>query len=163
MHNHQKLLLQMMDYYKGDPKRIQHFLKVHSFCVLLGQMEQLDSSLLFCLETTAIVHDIGIKEAEKKYGSSSGKLQEKEGPPIARELLSSLGYEDPVIERVCYLIAHHHTYQGINGLDYQILVEADFLVNLYEEASNKDSIRTVLDKIFKTNSGRMLLKTIFDL
>ena len=35
-----------------------------------------------------------------------------------------------MIRRVEYLVGHHHTYKDIDGLDYQILVEADFLVNI---------------------------------
>ena len=85
------------------------------------------------LESAAVVHDIGIKVCEEKYGSCEGKLQEKEGPGIAGALLSELGYEKQVIERVCYLVGHHHTYTEIVGLDYQIPVETDFLVNLFED------------------------------
>lgn len=35
--------------------------------------------------------------------------------------------------RICYLIAHHHTYDNVEGLDYRILLEADFLVNAMED------------------------------
>ena len=123
----------MISYYSGDPKRIQHFTKVHSYAKLIGEREQLSPEELYILEAAAYTHDIGIKPAEEKYGSSAGKLQEQEGPAVARGMLMRLGFAENVIERVCYLIGHHHTYTGIEGRDYQILVEADFLVNLYED------------------------------
>jgi hypothetical protein len=92
-------------------------------------MEQLPKQTQHILETAAILHDIGIHLSEKKYNSSAGKYQEIEGPAPAREMLTSLHYGETVIDRVCYLIAHHHTYINVDGIDYQLLIEADFLVN----------------------------------
>lgn len=86
-----------------------------------------------CLETAAVLHDIGIKISEEKYQSSAGKYQELEGPPVAAVILKKLEFPAPVTERVAYLIGHHHTYDKIEGMDYQILVEADFLVNINED------------------------------
>lgn len=157
-----ELTLAMIKYYQGDPKRIQHFIKVHSFAQLIGISEKLDTETLFILETAALTHDIGIKLAETKFNSSIGKFQEQEGPAPAREMLSRLGFKQNIIDRVCYLIAHHHTYNDIDGLDYQILVEADFLVNLYEDNLPKKAIQTALEHIFKTKTGKCLCKTIFN-
>lgn len=155
------LQLEMIQYYSGDPKRIQHFTKVHSYAKLIGSLEKLDAPTLFTLETAALVHDIGIKLCEEKYGDCNGKLQEKEGPAIAREMLERLNFDPDVIDRVCYLVGHHHTYSGIDGVDYQILVEADFLVNLYEDQLSKSACKTTLDKIFKTTSGSSICKKMF--
>ena len=69
-----------MEYYAGDPKRVQHFLKVYEFAKLIGESESLETETMHILRTAAIVHDIGIKISEEKYGSSNGKYQEKEGP-----------------------------------------------------------------------------------
>jgi HD superfamily phosphodiesterase len=151
----------MMDYYAGDPKRIQHFLKVYTFAKLIGEMEAIDPVALDNLKIGAIVHDIGIKVAEEKYGSSNGKYQEKEGPEIAKKMLSELQFKQETIDRVCYLIGHHHTYNNIDGIDYQILVEADFLVNLYEENSTSKAIKSVYEKVFKTKAGKNLCKKLF--
>lgn len=75
----------MIRLYSGDPMRIQHFCKVHSYAKLIGELEQIDADRLFILETAALTHDIGIHFCEEKYGSSNGKLQEKEGPAIAKK------------------------------------------------------------------------------
>ena len=104
-----KLIEKMMEYYAGDPKRVQHFLKVYEFAKLIGESEELEPEKLHILRTAAIVHDIGIKISEKKYGSSGGKYQEKEGPAVAEPMLCALGYDEAVIDRVLFLIAHHHT------------------------------------------------------
>ena len=156
------LIMEMIQYYKGDAKRIQHFVKVHSFARLIGELEQLDPETMRILETAACVHDIGIKPAEQKYGTCGGKLQEQEGPAAAREMLEKLGYDKKLTERVCYLVGHHHTYTNIDGMDYQILVEADFLVNLYEDNLSKDTAACVCEKIFKTKSGKQICKMMFD-
>ena len=121
----------MIEYYAGDPGRIQHFVKVHSFARLIGQMEGLDEELQTILEAAAYVHDIGIKPAEALYGECGGKLQEELGPEQAKKMMKKCGFSESQVERVSYLVGHHHTYTGIDGADYQILVEADFLVNLF--------------------------------
>lgn len=159
----EQLILEMIQYYIGDPKRIQHFMKVHDFARTIGKLEGLDNQTLFILETAAIVHDIGIKVSEEKYGSCEGKLQEEEGPVVAEPMLKHLGYDEDVIKRVYYLIGHHHTYDNIDGMDYQILVEADFLVNLYEDAASIDVVENAYQKIFRTESGKQICREMFGL
>lgn len=163
MNQLEELYLKMIDYYAGDPKRLQHFVKVHSFARLIGLQEAMDPHTQFILEATAYVHDIGIKPAEELYGRCDGKLQEELGPSVAKEMLEELHFDSKDIERICYLIAHHHTYTDIKGLDYQILVEADFLVNLYEDHCTKEAIASACEKIFFTPSGIHLCKTMYHL
>lgn len=155
------LIQTMITYNAGDARRIQHFIKVYGFAKTIGEMENLPEELQEILEVAAVVHDIGIKNSEEKYHSSAGNYQQIEGPPVAREMLKELEYEDAFIERVCYLIAHHHTYHNIKGLDYQILVEADFLVNISEDAMSADAIESIKDKIFRTSAGLKLLTRIY--
>lgn len=158
----EKLFIPMAAYYAGDPQQIQHFIRAHSFAHLIGLGEGLDDETQHILEVAAIVHDIGIKNAMEKYGSANGNYQEIEGPPVAAEMLKQLGYAQNIIDRVCYLVGHHHTYKGIDGIDYQILVEADFLVNMYEGAMRSDAIVSIFDKIFKTTTGKRYCELMFD-
>lgn len=155
------LFMDMIAYYDGDPKRIQHFTKVHSYARLIGIGEELDDASLFILEAAAYTHDIGICVAEEKYGRCDGKLQEQEGPIIAQKMLSQLGFENYIVERICFLIGHHHTYDNIDGLDYQILVEADFLVNLYEDDAGNRAIDKAYKRIFKTETGKKIFRLMF--
>lgn len=161
MNKTNKLLLEMISYYSGDPKRIQHFTKVYQYAKLIGECTGLDTHTQTLLETAAIVHDIGIKQAEAKFGSANGKLQEQEGPAVAERLLTSLGYEKVFIDRVCYLIAHHHTYTNVDGLDYRILLEADFLVNIYEDNLSHKAAVNAYHTIFATETGKAICKSMF--
>ena len=76
-------------------------------------------------------------------------------------MLMRLGFAENVIERVCYLIGHHHTYDNIEGLDYQILVEADFLVNLYEDDVNRHGIEQAYQQIFRTQTGKEIFNQMY--
>ena len=156
-----QLLIAMMEYEDKDVKRIQHFLKVYEFARLIGRMEGLSANVQETLEAAAAVHDIGIHPAERKYGHCDGPLQEQEGPPLARELLARLGWEETVLERVAWLVGRHHTYTDIDGADYQILVEADFLVNLFESNHPAETQREVYRRIFKTEGGKRIFRTMF--
>lgn len=151
----------MIEYYNKDIRRINHFMKVYSFSKAIGESEGLDSRTQDILEATAILHDIGIKISEEKYNSSAGKYQEIEGPAIAEKFLDDLGYDRDFIERVCYIIAHHHTYNNITGIDYQILVEADFIVNLYEDNCSEDAVLSAYNNIFKTKTGKEYILKMF--
>ena len=158
----------MTDYYAGDPARINHFVKVHAYARQIGLAEQLDADTLFLLEAdalflleaAALTHDIGIREAERLYGQCGGKLQERLGPPEAQKMLDSLGFAPDVTERVCFLIAHHHTLDGVDGLDWRILLEADFLVNMIEEGMKAEAIQCGREKIFRTRMGLRLMERL---
>ena len=131
-----ELLYEMTRYDDKDVKRIQHFLKVHEFARLIGLAENLDPY--------------------------TGKYQEMEGPGEARTMLTALSWPQEVIDRVCYLVGHHHTYDNIDGMDYQILVEADFLVNLFEDGSTPDTQKSVFERIFRTEGGKRLFRLMFE-
>ena len=155
---HAEIVRRMVLFDKGDARRIQHFLKVYMFAALTGKMEGLPPEQQEILEIAAILHDIGIIPAEKKYGASNGKLQEQEGPAYARALLQEAGgYPQELIDRVCFLIAHHHTYEGVDGPDWQILLEADFLVNSFEKNMPEEAIKKMRSRVFKTRSGIAML------
>ena len=74
-----------------------------------------------------------------------------------------MGFEKDISERVQYLIAHHHTYNNINEIDYQILVEADFLVNIMEDGLSKEAALKVCHNIFKTACGKTICREMFDI
>jgi HD superfamily phosphodiesterase len=161
MTNVGRVIEAMTGYYAGDVKRISHFLKVYGYAKVIGELEGLEEKEQELLEVAALVHDIGIKLSEEKYHSSAGSYQELEGPPEAKKLLENLGLPKNLIDRISYLVGHHHTYQGIDGADYQILVEADFLVNIQEEEIGEQAIARIGEKIFRTQSGLLLLKRLY--
>lgn len=151
----------MIRYNGSDVRRINHAMKVFSFARHIGIVEGLTPTAQTVLEYAAILHDIGIHAAEEKHHSSSGAFQELEGPPIVRGILGELGVPETVIERACFLVGHHHSYSAIDGLDFQILVEADFLVNVFEDGIKKDDILVIRDRIFKTKAGTELLESMY--
>lgn len=155
------LISEMIEYEKGNPRRVQHFLKVHAFAKIIAEQEGLDERTQDTLEIAAVLHDIGIKPSVKKYGSSAGNYQEIEGPPVARALLKKYNVSDEIMERVSFLIANHHTYGSIQAIDYQVLIEADFLVNVYEDSMKPSQIESIRDRLFKTKTGVHILETMF--
>ena len=156
-----KVALAMMQKNRGDIRRIEHSLKVFAYAQLLGVAELLDDRTLEILELTALLHDIGIHIAERKYGTSSRHYQEVEGPPVAREILKSLEYDPEIIGRACFIISKHHTFTAIDNIDFQLLVEADFLVNSTEDHLTDHQIISFARNIFKSESGLMYLKLLF--
>ena len=151
----------MIKYNSPDVKRINHAIKVYFFAVNIAEEEACDIDTFNTIVYAAILHDIGIHEAEKKYGSSAGKFQEIEGPSVAKDLIKDIELKEEIKNRIFYLIGNHHTYDKIDGIDFQILVEADFLVNIYEDEISRESIKSIKNKIFKTKKGIELLDTLY--
>ncbi len=155
------VLLEMIRYFKDDVKRINHALKVFSFAQTISISENLSATDKEIIDYASILHDIGIKEAERKYNSTAGNYQEIEGPAIAKEILEKLNISKKIIDRVCFLIGHHHSYNKIDGIDFQILVEADFIVNIFEDSLDIKSIESIYSKYFKTNIGREIIESLY--
>lgn len=152
---------QMIDYFDGDVHRVNHALKVFGFASAIAGLEKLDSPQCEIIEIAAILHDIGIVNAEKKHHSTAGNYQEIEGPPVARQMLEKHNLPQETVERICFLIGHHHSYTKIDGIDFQILVEADFLVNIFEELMSSGAILSVGKKYFKTVAGKAILDKLY--
>lgn len=146
----------MINYFDSDIKRINHALSVLSYARKIMENEEVESKEV--VEVAAILHDIGIKQAENKYNSTSGHYQEIEGPPIANDILTNLGYDYKFIDEVCNIIAHHHTPGKINTKNFQVLYEADWLVNLQDDFLDLplDKKIKLIETNFKTKTGKAL-------
>ncbi|MBQ9198221.1 MAG: phosphohydrolase [Clostridia bacterium] len=158
-----QLYLKMMEFDAGQPDLIQHFTKVHSYARLIAACEGIDPHTAEVLEAAALVHDIAIPLCNRKYGAHPGPMQEKEGPPLARKMLSGLDFTPEEIDRVCALVGKHHTYDPIDGIDHQILIEADLLVNCFVHQNPPDSLRHTWQHIVATQSGRNIFAMMFGL
>ena len=148
-------------YDAGDPRRVHHFMKVYAFARLVGQAEGLDEQAQEILDAAALLHDIGIHAAERKFGACGGPLQEAEGPSAALPLLKQAGADEAACEQVCWLIAHHHSPGASDALPFRILLEADFLVNAYEDALPPEACRTARTRLFRTRTGTQYLDDLF--
>lgn len=151
-----RLKMDMIQYNSHDQKRINHALKVYSYAKMIGEMEALSEEEMLCLEAASVLHDIGIKECERKYNNCNGFLQQIEGPSIANEILSNYDLKPETAGRILYLIAHHHTYRNVFGLDYQILLEADLIVNAQEKYITEYAFRNAVARLFATETGKAI-------
>jgi len=153
------LIQAMESYFNGDTKRIDHAHKVTDYAEKLLEGECGDYSIVM---GAAVLHDIGIHEAERKHGSNSGKFQEIEGPPIAREILVKLGFVAGQINEICEIIAHHHSPGKITTRNFGILYDADWLVNLSDEYDIKDQrkLENIIDRVFLTQTGKAFAREI---
>lgn len=154
-------LMQAMEaYFNGDKKRIQHARKVTEYAEELLQPEGGDYSVVI---GASLLHDIGIPQAQEKYGSATGKYQEKEGPPVARRILNDLGADQDQIQEICEIIAHHHSPGKITTRNFGIVYDADWLVNLKDEYDirDKSKLRNIIDRVFLTQSGKALARQVY--
>lgn len=156
-----EIMKKMITFSDGNIHDIDHFLHVWSYAKMIGELENLDRETQYILEVAAITHDIACSLCREKYGNTNGKYQEEEGIPLVTDFLEDTGMTKGQINRVAYLVGHHHTYTDIDGIDYQILIEADYIVNACESGYSKQNISNFIDKNMKTASGKAVAKEVF--
>ena len=156
-----RIIENMIEYSDGNLHDINHFMKVWGYSKVIGELEELDDHTQFILEIAAITHDIACPLCRAKYGNTNGNLQEAEGAVLVTSFLEGTGLADEEIDRISFLVGHHHTYNSIDQLDYQILIEADYLVNAEESHYSAENIRNAFETIFHTNTGKHLLKAMY--
>jgi HD superfamily phosphodiesterase len=148
---------EMREVFGDDAKRIQHALDVLFFAEKILLTEPGDADVVIA---SALLHDIGIHEAERKYNSAAGVYQQLEGPPIARKILQDLGSEPALISEVCEIIAHHHTPRAIETSSFKALYDADTLVNLRDDFphARRHELEGKIERLFLTQTGRRLAR-----
>ena len=156
-----KIMEKMIMFSDGNIHDIDHLIRVWTYAKMIGELEGLDSQTQFLLEVAAITHDIACPLCREKYGNTNGKLQEQEGEVMVRGFLSGMGMSDEQIKRISFLVGHHHTFIDIDGIDYQILLEADYIANAAENGYSQQNIENFIQKVMKTESGKRIAKSIF--
>ena len=150
-----RIAIAMRKHFGMDARRIQHALDVAEHAEIIGK--GLEGSDIMVIKASALLHDIGIKNAEEKYNSSSAKYQQIEGPPVAEEILSTLKAPQELIEEVCDIIGHHHSPRDEETINFKVLFDADLIVNMTERYKEKPHTRDQLEKIltssFMTEAG----------
>ncbi len=154
-----RVAIEMKNYFKKDFKRIGHATKVARYAGELVKEEKGDPAVALI---AAYLHDIGIPEAQRKHGSTEARLQEEEGPPIARDILGKLGATPELVEEVCAIIGHHHHPQGDETTNFKIVYDADLIVNLEENQDENGKSpkewEALIENRFLTESGRKLAR-----
>jgi putative nucleotidyltransferase with HDIG domain len=156
-----RVAIEMKNYFRRDFKRIGHATKVARYAEQIAREEKADLAVVL---SAAYLHDIGIHEAERKHGSTAGRYQEEEGPPIAREILTRLGANPEMVEEVCDIVGHHHHPRPEETANFKALYDSDLIVNLEEDHKDQkmdpEKLARVIEKSFLTEAGRKLAKEI---
>lgn len=127
----QELCRALENYFGADARRVRHAKRTAEYAELILPGEAgADPGVVIA---AALLHDIGIRNAEAKYGSADPAQQEAEGPPAARGILEALGCPEDFIREVCDIIGHHHHPRAEETANFKVLYAADRLVNLEEE------------------------------
>ncbi len=149
------LITRMRAFFKDEPRFVDHALDVLANAEAIRILEGGNPTVI---TAAALLHDVGIPSAERKYGSAEGKYQEQEGPPLARAIMTDVGLDDATIRHVCDIIADHHTGERMDSLEFRILWDADQLANIPDERDDEtpQSRRRYIEQVFRTKAGRAI-------
>jgi len=156
--NESRLLFHALCYEQGHERRTQHILKVYALTKLLGEVEELDAEQRQILQAAAILHDIPIRYCKEHYsGDACQQNQQQEAPHLVRGFLEQAGYCPGSIAHVLELVLHHHDYGSPRGRLLQLLIEADLIVNCYENRPDAEQEKMICS-LFETACGKQLLE-----
>lgn len=117
----------LIGHFGDDDRRIEHALRVlHHADIIMADRPACDPEIVIAC---ALLHDVGIKVSEEKHGYNNGKTQEEYGPPVAEELLKTIGFPIGKIEIVMNIIGNHHSPSRYEYPELAVLKEADLIVN----------------------------------
>ena len=152
----------MKEHFKNEERYVNHALQVTAFAETIAQKEGIEHAFLNEVITlSGVFHDVGIPVALEKHGTGAGPYQEREGEPVARELMTKLSIRPDILERVCFIVGHHHTRAAVDGLDFQVIWEADALVNIpasWGKRAYEHTLPELIELNFRTRTGRELIQ-----
>jgi len=156
----ERISSEMKKYWGEDTKRVNHALKVAQYA---EEILKIEGGHPLVVLGAAYLHDVGIKEAERKKGTVSEEDQEREGKAAAEEILMKLNVQRTIANEICDIIGHHDHPRERETLNFQILYEADWLVNLGENGFLKDpkKLQEIITKNFRTVTGKNLADRLF--
>ena len=154
-----RVAIEMKRYFGQDFRRIGHAALVARYAEQIVKEEGGDPAVVLC---AAYLHDIGLHEAERKYHSAGAEYHQKEGPPIAREILTKLGARGKLVEEVCDIVGHHHLPRDEETPNFKIVYDADLIVNLEEHQKDREIDRErlleIIEKKIFTRTGKRLAR-----
>ncbi len=157
----ERVPLEMKKYFGDDFRRIGHATRVARYAAQIGEREGAHPAVV---QVAGYLHDIGIKEAERKHQSTAARYQHQEGPPIARRILESLSAEPGLIDEVCDIIGHHHQPRPEETVNFKALYDADLIVNFEEQYKENgldaERLEKLLGRSFLTESGREIGRSV---
>jgi HD superfamily phosphodiesterase len=147
------------EYFGDDFRRIKYAKEVYSIALRINEVEGGDRDVV---AMAALLHDVGIKPAEKLYGSSQASYQEKLGPPVAREILTRLGVGEDRIAMVSEIVASHHTKGKVMTFEFACIWDADMIVNLKDSAgkAGAEKIGGVIEDTLMTVEGKRIAREL---
>ncbi len=151
-----RVAIEMKRYFKNDFKRIGHATRVARYAERIGKNEKGNLAVILC---AAYLHDIGILEAERKYGSAAYDYHEEEGTAIARSILTKLNANEKLIDEVCDIVGHHHDPRSDKSLNFKVVYDADLIVNMEDEqkkspADNEALTESIAKKFLTENAKK---------
>ena len=155
-----ELIAAMKKEFGSDQPRITHALRVLEYAQAILKAETADPRVVCA---AAVLHDIGIQQAEKEFGSSVGKYQEIAGVPIARRIMNELPLDAESLEHICRIVGSHHSAHDIDTPEFRIIWDADLLVNIPDLYPLDDHPRLaqIIEKVFRTSEGKKIARRIY--
>jgi len=123
----------------------------------VGEREKISVEDQQILQAAAILHDVAIKYCKEHYNGDASQNNQKQVVSIlVTRFLESANYLPSYVPKIIELVNCHHDYDKPKNKLLQLLMEADLIVNCYENRPDYKKAEYI-KKIFQTDGGKELM------
>ncbi|MBI4025748.1 MAG: hypothetical protein HY360_12260 [Verrucomicrobia bacterium] len=154
-----QLIATIKEVFADDERLFNRALQALEHAKRILESEKADARVVVA---AALLFNVGIPAAGRKFGDASPEQQHAEGSPIAGEILRRLGVEEETIGRVCEIVGHHHFPRTEEPREFDVVYDGGVLQNWIESGLpnwNPDLERRI-NESFRTAGGRRLAKSV---
>jgi hypothetical protein len=156
-----RVAVEMKRYFTGDFKRIGRTTRAARYAERIAKKEKGALPVILC---AAFLREIGAVEAQAKHASTAPEYLEKEGPPVARTILSQLKAKDELIEAVCDIVGHHGYPASEDDKSKKIVYEGSLIATLEDQHKNSEipaeKLVETIENEFVTESGKQEARNV---
>jgi hypothetical protein len=157
-----RVAVEVKRYFKSDFKRISHTTRVARHAERIGKSEGANLAIILC---SSYLRNIGTSEAIQKYGVATEDTIELESVTIAKAILTKLGANEQLINKVCDIIAHHQHPNAEKSTEFNVVHDAHLIAGFEEKYKNVPmdhaEFNELADNLLRTEGGRVEARDTF--
>jgi DNA-directed RNA polymerase subunit RPC12/RpoP len=150
-----RVAVEVKKYLKNDFKSISHATRVARHAERIGKSEGANLAIILC---SSYLQNIGRNEALQKYGAATDDTIEKESVAAAEAILTKLGANEQLVNKVCDIIAPHRRPGTESSAEFNVVHDAQLIAGFAEKHKNasidQDEFHELVDTLLRTEGGR---------
>ena len=155
----ERIALEMKKYYGTDFRPMSHALKVARYAEQILKMEGGNPLIVL---GASYLHGMAVHKRGKRSEGTPVHVQDGEGLAAAKAILEKLSVEKEIADEICDILGHLDRPREQDGLNFQIVYEAEWLATAEEKGISTDREKDAefIDRVFRTVTGKQMARNL---